>query len=168
MTEYSRHKIKVIFTIIAATILVMIYLLIFVFSASDGEQSGELSGKVTSCIITFMETLSGVSLSWKDDAAQVEAVEHQVRKTAHMIEFAMIGFWSYGIILCWHKNRRKGIPAGIAILVVSAALDEWHQYFVPGRYASFTDIGIDTLGGMLGMLFIFIIWKISKRKLAAV
>ncbi len=33
---------------------------------------------------------------------------------------------------------------------VFAALDEWHQYYVPGRYASPVDVLIDTAGSLLG------------------
>jgi VanZ family protein len=29
-------------------------------------------------------------------------------------------------------------------------LDEWHQHFIPGRTASATDWGIDTMGAFLG------------------
>jgi VanZ family protein len=29
--------------------------------------------------------------------------------------------------------------------------DEWHQSFVPGRYASLTDVALDVAGAVLGI-----------------
>lgn len=50
-----------------------------------------------------------------------------------------------------------------AWVFLSAAGDELHQYFVPGRYASFLDVLLDTWGGVCGMLFcILTVWLCGK------
>ena len=36
-------------------------------------------------------------------------------------------------------------------LFLSAAMDEFHQFFVPGRYCSLKDVLLDTCGGITGM-----------------
>jgi VanZ family protein len=40
--------------------------------------------------------------------------------------------------------------AAVAIVVVYAATDEWHQSFVPGRSAALDDLATDSVGAMLG------------------
>ena len=50
-------------------------------------------------------------------------------------------------------RRGKGLYFLTVIWVfLSAACDEFHQYFVPGRYASVADVLLDTCGGAFGML----------------
>lgn len=31
-------------------------------------------------------------------------------------------------------------------------VDEWHQTFIPGRYGSFTDVSLDVVGAISGLL----------------
>ncbi len=40
----------------------------------------------------------------------------------------------------------------VALTVTYGFLDEWHQAFVPGRYASLTDVLLDGTGALLGVL----------------
>ena len=48
-----------------------------------------------------------------------------------------------------------GQALGIAALY--AATDEIHQYFVPGWACMFTDVCIDSVGALLGVLFATVI-----------
>ncbi|MBR6684262.1 MAG: VanZ family protein, partial [Firmicutes bacterium] len=50
--------------------------------------------------------------------------------------------------------------AGIA----AACIDETIQIFVPGRGPGIADVGIDTLGVTLGIVFISLIQQIKKNK----
>lgn len=40
----------------------------------------------------------------------------------------------------------------LLIILVLGALDELHQHFVPGRTASFLDIFLDVIGGIIGLI----------------
>ena len=40
----------------------------------------------------------------------------------------------------------------LAVTAAVAGLDEWHQAFVPGRAARVSDVGLDTIGGMVGLV----------------
>ena len=58
----------------------------------------------------------------------------------------------------WRWALRAWVPAetgramGACALAASyGALDEWHQSFVPGRYASLTDIVLNAAGAVLGI-----------------
>ena len=52
---------------------------------------------------------------------------------------------------------RHFVWVAIAVSLVGA-LDEWHQYFMPGRAASAMDWAIDTAGALLGTHIIRDIW----------
>ena len=71
-------------------------------------------------------------------------------KLAHLIEYGVLG------ILLAGATRRASIPGGPGwawvIVVVNAVGDEIHQAFVPGRTPLVTDVAIDALGGLVGIL----------------
>jgi VanZ family protein len=76
-----------------------------------------------------------------------------MRKLGHLTAYAVLG-------LCWYLplSRRLGgwcrRPALVvmALCVAYAALDEWHQSFVPGRTASPGDVLIDGVGAALAQM----------------
>ena len=57
-------------------------------------------------------------------------------------------------------GKNKGIPALAGFAV--ACLDETIQRFVPGRGPSFLDVGIDTLGVVMGMMLLMVGYDIQK------
>ena len=61
-----------------------------------------------------------------------------LRKLAHMAEFGLLA------LLWWRALGSPG-PA-VAIALVYAASDEWHQTFVTGRHGTPTDWVIDAAG----------------------
>ena len=66
------------------------------------------------------------------------------RKIAHALEFALLG------ALLFRALERP--PAAVAVGSLYAATDEAHQSFVDGRVGSPLDWGIDTVGGVLGVV----------------
>ncbi len=60
-----------------------------------------------------------------------------------------------GLSLAWGRGRTGSDLAWVLLLLVGlgyGALDEWHQSFVPGRYASVADWVADGAGVMLGLV----------------
>ena len=45
-----------------------------------------------------------------------------------------------------------------------ACTDEIHQLFVPGRAGKFTDVLIDTTGGIIMLLFIALVTRVARKK----
>lgn len=71
----------------------------------------------------------------------------------HPAEFAGLAILAYRLFLSHGVRAPLTLWAGVLSLAVAyGALDELHQAFVPGRDASFLDVGYDALGGMLGLL----------------
>ena len=61
----------------------------------------------------------------------------------------------------WHLRA-----ATLAVLTTFAvaALDEFHQAFVPGRTAAFHDVMLDTMGGVFAQILIMLIWDARRKK----
>lgn len=87
-----------------------------------------------------------------------------VRKAAHVTEYAILG------LLVWRAVRKPDRAnqhawlwphAATALFFVAlyATSDEIHQAFVPSRQASVWDVLLDTLGGALGLLFLWVIGR---------
>src|ERR1039458_4955854 len=99
--------------------------------------------------------------------AAVEMLHHGFRKTCHLTEYAVLAW------LFWRAIRKpvKHDPrpwhwteAGLALAIVFlyAAGDELHQAFVPSRTAQISDVLIDTCGGAVALLLLWLRRKILK------
>lgn len=158
---------KKIITAVAAGLLVAVYLMIFLFSADDAAASSSLSVSVTRKLMNLYYRFfsgSGNAASALSVSMVPDGVEAIVRKMAHFTEYMAVGFLSFGIALMWIQKVKTGAAAVVLQVFLSAGIDEIHQYFVPGRYASFRDVLIDTAGGTAGILILFLVYKIRKRR----
>ena len=157
--EYGKAAV----TFVAAVLLVFLYLMIFQFSAQDGESSGGLSYKASETCVTVAYDLSGKH--WSDAFRQelVACLEVPIRKMAHFSEYAVMGILLYVMWRPWmHKGKRL---YGLVILWVlfSAMGDEIHQTFVPGRCGSVADVFLDTCGGIFGVFFCILSERLKAR-----
>jgi len=75
----------------------------------------------------------------------------------HLLEYALFGFlWIRAFKEYYPKLRFSDRLLRIFIfLLIFAGLDELHQFFVPGRVASFGDIAVDMIGVLLANLIIY-------------
>jgi VanZ family protein len=85
--------------------------------------------------------------SWPPETLAL--MHHVIRKCAHFVEYFIFSL----LILRGIRAGRHGTRlawAAVAILLVAgyAALDEFHQSFVPGRTAAISDMLLDTTGGV--------------------
>lgn len=146
-------------TVISGALLLLLYSLIFSFSAQNGEESGSLSAYVSEKCVELFNALTG--RHWSQLVMQEMAVyfEHPVRKLAHFSEYAVMGVLVFGLWSQWLKGRGLYLLTVIWVFL-SAAADEFHQYFIPGRYASFLDVLLDTCGGAFGMLCMLLLKRL--------
>lgn len=149
--DADRIKKRVV-TMVAALFLFLLYVVIFGFSAQDSEQSGGLSHMISEKCVEFVNALTGKK--WSEIFIEEMALyfEHPIRKLAHFAEYACMGVLVYIMWRPW-KSRGRGLYLLVLMWVfVSAAGDEVHQLFVPGRYGCVTDVLLDTSGGGFGVL----------------
>lgn len=162
MSLRSEKTTKIFVTVSLSFLLLLLYVFIFGFSAQDAEQSGSLSRMVTEKCVEFFNSLAGGQ--WSRDFMESLTVyfEHPVRKLAHFAEYACMGVLLYGIWSQWMKVGRRLYLVILSWVFLSAALDELHQWFVPGRYASPADVLLDTCGGAFGMLFLILAGRVYR------
>lgn len=162
---------KKIMTAVWAILLGLLYFSIFGFSGQTGEESGSLSFSVSEKCAEIVNAISGKN--WTEQTLHSMALyfEHPIRKLAHFGEYAVMGILVSRMLRPWivkdpdeKKKKRKWCFLTVLWVFLSAAADEIHQFFVPGRYCSFTDVMIDTAGGFCGMLFCIVLEKIFRRK----
>lgn len=135
----------------AAVMLLLLYSLIFSFSAQDAEQSGSLSHLISEKCVEIFNSLSGKR--WTETFMRELTLyfENPIRKLAHFAEYACMGILVYTMWRPWKNRDRKLYGFVVLWVFLSAAGDEFHQLFVPGRYGSFADVLLDTCGGAFGM-----------------
>ena len=78
-------------------------------------------------------------------------VDTILRKLAHMAEYGLLVF------LLWRALRasvpdRAAVAVALALAVLYAASDEWHQSYVEGRHGTPVDVLIDSTGIVLAYL----------------
>ena len=134
----------------------MVWMLV-IFSASSDRASFQHSSRLIDPLVRWLfPNISEHSL---------HLVVLGVRKCAHLTEYAILG------VLCWMVpgparqekiwSWRRARNALLSVLIY-AATDEFHQKFVPSREASVLDVLIDTAGGALGLLFVWIVGRWRK------
>ncbi len=101
----------------------------------------------------------------------VDVIHEVARKCCHLGEYSIFAMllwraFSHGIAH-WREWSRPKVGVVLFIVFFYAGSDEFHQIFVPTRTARFTDVLIDTSGGALGLLFLWLLqqcWKPKARQ----
>ena len=143
-------------------VLVLIWMfVIFSFSNQPALESSNLSdGLINNTIIKVYEFFNG-----KVDTVKREEIlskySYPVRKLAHFTEYFILGFLVL-IFLMDYIHTPKVIIYCVLICFIYACTDEFHQYFVDGRYCSFLDVIIDTIGSLTSSL-IFNVKKLKRQ-----
>lgn len=161
MKKYSSRRFAV--TAVTAILLGLLYCLIFGFSAQDAEASGSLSRFVSGKCAALYNFAAGGRLGSSEMEQVSEMLELPLRKAAHFSEYACMGMLVYILWNQWLERGRRLYLLTVGWVFVSAAGDELHQYFVPGRYASLWDVLLDTCGGLCGML-VCVLWAVFVRR----
>jgi hypothetical protein len=99
-----------------------------------------------------LSSLPGVPLS--DDSTQyalLRWVPPAAQNALHVPAYAALSWaWSW-TLGAWLRVPAGRAAAACAIASAYGVFDEWHQSFVPGRYASLTDVVLNVLGALLGI-----------------
>lgn len=79
-----------------------------------------------------------------------------IRKAAHFTEYAILALLAARAFRGSRRDalRRRWLVVTLALLVVYALIDEYHQSFVPSRTASIFDSLIDMTGGLTMLLIL--------------
>jgi VanZ family protein len=81
------------------------------------------------------------------------------RKSAHVFVYGVLfltWWWAFRKI-----EKRDKIRIGckwwliLLFCFIYACLDEFHQFFIPGRTAALYDVGLDVLGSVIACLYVY-------------
>ena len=136
---------------------------IFLFSAEDMDESA----KKSNALFLFLE-----ELFFEDGIAPESGgtMRFIVRKFGHLTEYFVLGcLVSNAWVVSLRKRGnmrvlRTAFCWSIAFCALYAVTDELHQLFVPGRFASAIDVGIDTIGSVLGIAALLLIWRTAGKE----
>ena len=95
------------------------------------------------------------------DIHHFEIWHHYLRKTGHVVVYGILSLlllraWRATLARTHGWNWRPAILAWLATAAV-AAMDEWHQTFIPSRTGTIRDVALDSVAG-LGFLLAAWFW----------
>ena len=85
-----------------------------------------------------------------------------IDKLYHFVEYGILGAL---LAIAFVNVPLKGLPTnwrwtGAALIaILYGASDEWHQTFVPGRFATLADWVADVLGAIAGVLGVYLYYR---------
>jgi len=85
-----------------------------------------------------------------------------IRKSAHFFLYFILGALMFWALHPAVRSQKRRVLISVLIVAGYAALDEFHQSFIPGRSAEVRDVLIDTVGGLAGILTLLtlsLIWQ---------
>ncbi len=145
---------RLILSILCATLLLVLYGMIFTLSGQEAEVSGSLSASLTRCLIEFVDTIADRNWTEATMDALAAYFENPVRKFAHFCEYACMGALYYTLTRQWKPRSSKLYTVILVIVFLSAGSDEFHQLFVAGRDGNFADVCLDTCGAAAALFFL--------------
>ena len=141
-------------------IIIIWMIVIFLFSNQPSDESSNLSNSfINNTIVKVYEITHGEIVKEKREEI-LNKYSYPVRKLAHFTIYFILGLLS---IVFFKDFNKQYILYSLLLCFIYACFDEFHQYFVPGRYCSFFDVLIDTLGSSFSIIF-SIIFIYNKKK----
>ena len=139
-------------------LVILCMIAIFLFSCETAEKSTERTENFINSVINVSggeNTINSVS-STKGDENILFTI---VRKSAHFLEFFLLGFLVVNLAKDYKKLNFKIIILCILFCCIYAVSDEIHQYFVDGRSCQVLDVLVDTIGSMFGGFLYYLIYR---------
>lgn len=136
---------------------------IFSFSARNGGDSTNESRRAGRFICSiFVKGFHDMSEERQYEMAG--KIDYPVRKMAHATEYTILGLFIAGAVYDTRNKRTYNVIVPYVTGTLYAVTDEIHQYFVPERSCRFTDVVIDSLGVLSGIVIAGVI-IVLRRKL---
>ncbi len=148
---FGRNKARVIWTALLLLHIGFIYHNSLTPAVVSSQQSGTVLAMARSI-------LAGIGLP------EAWLTEHIVRKTAHFVEYALLGFLLWNSLRCYRPVRMFWMALEAWLTVLVPLVDETLQLVTEGRSGQVDDVWLDISGVCFGTLCAFIVWKLWKRR----
>lgn len=139
-------------------LLLVTLFLIFGFSSQDAEESGGLSSSIAKFILKQIN-----NDKIEDRQPILERTESIIRKVAHFSIYTLVGLLLMSFVNTYDLKENKRIMISLCIGALYATSDEIHQLFVPGRSGQITDVILDSMGVLLGILIVLTALELYKK-----
>ena len=143
-----------IYTILTVAAVILVTLWIFYNSSKDFVASHSDSNKITDIIDKYTIT------------EKLPVKEHFIRKSAHLIEFGLLGSVLTVLTILAKVNFKKAMGGCILLYVLAVAVTDEFIQSMSDRTSSVADIFLDFSGALAGivliLLSVYIIKKVKK------
>jgi len=130
---------------------------IFYFTSQPAEISRKQSGELLEKAGVIEESEVDISVPKNNRETYVTKAQNIIRKSAHVIEYLMLGILATMAVTYKQGLRVLNITVSFVLCLAIASLDEFIQKFVPGRGSLISDVGIDAIGFCVGIAIIILI-----------
>lgn len=155
-------KINII-RIVLFILILTTFITIFRFSSQDGQTSSSLSKEVTENVTKRINKIQNLEEAQKKNV--LNRIEKIIRKIAHFSLYTLVGILLMSLACTYEFTEFKRGGISFLIGLMYACLDELHQFFISERSAQITDVMIDSMGVLFGILLVMLIYKIyTSRK----
>ena len=140
--------------------VIAVAVMIFGFSAQDGTASTSVSTVIVQAVIDVVDP----DYALRPLLEQQEVfgfVEKLVRKGAHFMEYAALGFFIRLLVGSYGLGRRTRVSWLIGALY--ACTDELHQLFIAQRAAMWQDVLLDSAGVLAGIVVAYTCTVLAQR-----
>jgi len=135
--------------------------MVFMFSSQNVTKSDDLSTSIAKKAMNIVHKEDNLT-AWQEKQL-LDKYDHYIRKFAHFSIYLIGGFIIISFIKLFVKNNAISILSTVLIGLLYAGSDEFHQSFVDGRGAMFSDVLLDTAGVITGALLYCIILAIVNK-----
>lgn len=146
-----------LFKVVVSILVVLWMAFIFSRSLKAADESNEESGRIVSITSEAMEKITSMPV------VQTATMSHKIRKTAHFMEYALLGFISCAAFALWLGKKYHSTLCSLVFSFITACTDELLQTFTEGRSGSLRDVLIDIAGALTGILIITLLFIIIKK-----
>jgi VanZ family protein len=120
----------------------------FISFASTGNFSAGNTSRIIGPLVLWL---------FPDTSPETMVAIHGVtRKIAHLAEYALLGILAARAFRGSPREAlsKRWFPVSLALVVVYALVDEYHQSFVPSRTGTIYDSLIDMVGGFAALIVV--------------
>lgn len=133
------------------------------FSAQTAAVSGDLSDRLLWRLMALV-CPAFARADARIQSAAVELLSFFERKAAHMFLYFVLVLLLWLALLPLVRGKRRQIPAALALCAALAALDEYHQTFIPGRSGELRDVCVDMAGAVLAVALVGLLLWVGRRR----
>lgn len=145
-----------------AILTIATFVIIFIFSSQNGDESSSASRNFTRKVIEILQIDKHLNEIEKENL--IENSQFIMRKLAHFTIYTIAGINMIGFINTYNIKKKNKIIGVLLVGVLYAISDEFHQMFSGGRTPTIRDVAIDSCGVLFGIWIFLQLDKILKKE----